>query len=170
MSTFLLIAGVLLLSAGVVFAFRSATSGVAFSYLGIMALYDSRYVAIDSNLVLFWALGVLIVLFANFWRRMRRPATNVCRNYIVGGTLVGMLVGMLLGYAGMVGGAVVGAALGAVAWSRTPSGHASGRIRPNRPSGSGDDVDCRDCPRCRGKRLTAPPLSHPAPGRILTRY
>ena len=56
---------------------------------------------------------------------MRRPATNVCRNYIVGGTLVGMLVGMLLGYAGMVGGAVVGAALGAVAWSRTPSGHAS---------------------------------------------
>lgn len=62
MSTFLLIAGVLLLSAGVVFAFRSATSGVAFSYLGIMALYDSRYVAIDSNLVLFWALGVLIVL------------------------------------------------------------------------------------------------------------
>ncbi|MDO5333548.1 MAG: hypothetical protein Q4F93_05985 [bacterium] len=125
MSTFLLIAGVLLLSAGVVLAFRSATSGVAFSYLGIMALYDSRYVAIDSNLVLFWALGVLIVLFANFWRRMRRPATNVCRNYIVGGTLVGMLVGMLLGYAGMVGGAVVGAALGAVAWSRTPSGHAS---------------------------------------------
>ena len=75
--------------------------------------------------MLFWALGVLIVLFANFWRRMRRPATNVCRNYIVGGTLVGMLVGMLLGYAGMIGGAVVGAALGAVAWSRTPSGHAS---------------------------------------------
>lgn len=111
MSTFLLIASVLLLSAGVVFAFRSATSGAAFSYLGIMALYDSRYVAIDSNLVLFWALGVLIVLFANFWRRMRRPATNVCRNYIVGGTLVGMLVGMLLGYAGMIGGAVVGAAL-----------------------------------------------------------
>lgn len=53
MSTFLLIASVLLLSAGVVFAFRSATSGAAFSYLGIMALYDSRYVAIDSNLVLF---------------------------------------------------------------------------------------------------------------------
>lgn len=125
METLLLVAGVILLSGAVVLAFRSASSGVAMSYLGISAVRGSKYVVINDQLLLFWAMAAMIVLLAGFWQRRRLPLPNLCLNYIVGGTLVGMIVGAVLGYSAMVGGAMAGALLGGVAWKRTRSGEAT---------------------------------------------
>ena len=124
MSQLLLIAGAVLLSGAIVLAFRSSVSGVAFSYLGLSALRGSKYISLNNNLMLFWALAVLIVLIINFWRGRKPNVPSVCRNYIVGGALVGMIVGLVMGYAGMIIGSAIGAMLGGIAWSRTASGNA----------------------------------------------
>ena len=125
MGQLLLIVGALLLSAAVVLAFRSSASGAAFSYLGISALRGSKYIIFNDNLLLFWALAVLIVLTITMWRGKSLNLPQVCRNYIVGGSLAGMALGLLGGYGLLVGDTAIGAVLGAVAWSRTASGISS---------------------------------------------
>ena len=122
MTQLLLIAGVIILSAGVVFAFRNASSGAAFSYMGLTSIYGSKISYINAGLVCFWALAVLIVLFVNIWRQHKLQIPNVGRNFIVGGALVGMVAGLVLGYAAMVVGSALGVCLGTMAWWRTPSG------------------------------------------------
>lgn len=121
METLLLTGGVIMICAALVMAFRSASSGAAFAFIGVSAAVDSGYVSVPSSTLLFWAIAVMIVLFIGWMRVRMIPVSNVCRNYIVGGALVGMLVGLTLGHAAMVTGSVAGAALGGVAFSRITS-------------------------------------------------
>lgn len=111
----LLIVGVILVSGGLVSAFRSSTSGAAFTFMGVSALDRSRYAAIDSQTLLFWAIAVLIVLFIGYSSRKSDVVPNLWKNYIVGGALAGMVVGLIYGQAGMIVGSAAGAVLGAVA-------------------------------------------------------
>lgn len=127
METLLLIVGVLALCGALVMAFRSSSSGAAFAYLGVVAVVNSGYVSIPSSTLLFWAIAVLIILFIG-WMHVRVVRVPViCRNYIVGGALVGMIAGLTLGNAAMVAGSALGAVLGAVAFSRTPASGIIGR-------------------------------------------
>ena len=57
METLLLIGGVILLSGGLVMAFRSSSSGAASAYLGASALSQSGRVLIPSSTLLFWAVA-----------------------------------------------------------------------------------------------------------------
>lgn len=118
METLLLTAGVLALCGAMVMAFRSSSSGAAFAYLGTIALTRSGYVSIPSSTLLFWAIAVLIVLFIGWMRVRMVNVTGVCRNYIVGGSLVGMIAGLTMGSAAMIAGSAIGAMLGGVAFSR----------------------------------------------------
>ena len=122
-----LILGVLLASAGIVFAFRSSGAGAAFSFFGAKALAESHYALIDNRTLLFWAIAVMIVLFVDFSSRKKTDVAQVWRNYIVGGAIVGMAVGLLYGQAGMITGSAAGAALGGVACSRISRGQADMR-------------------------------------------
>lgn len=122
METLLLIGSVICLTGGIVWAFRSATSGVAFTYLGLGALYNSRFIAVSSNEMLFWAIASLLLIFAGFSRLYRSRFPHVWRNYIVGGALVGMVAGCTLGHPGIISGAALGAMLGGVAYTRTAAG------------------------------------------------
>ena len=81
----LLIVGVILVSGGLVWAFRSSASGAAFTFMGVSALDRSRYAAIDSQTLLFWAIAVLIVLFIGYSSRKSDVVPNLWKNYIVGG-------------------------------------------------------------------------------------
>ncbi len=119
METLLLIGGVILLSGGLVMAFRSSSSGAASAYLGASALSQSGRVLIPSSTLLFWAVAVMLILVINWMRVRMLPVTGVFRNYVVGGALVGMMAGISLGNAAMTVGSVIGALLGGVAWSRT---------------------------------------------------
>ena len=79
--------------------------------------------AVNDNTLLFWAIAVLLVLMIYSWNRARLLAVpGVCRNYIVGGTLVGMMAGVVLGNAGLICGAAIGAVLGGVAYGRNAQG------------------------------------------------
>lgn len=124
-SVLLLIAGAICLSGALVSAFRWSTTGLAFAYLGMMAVRQSACIRIDSNLMLFWAVATLILLVVRLWTPHMQPVSQTGRNYIVGGALVGMLPGVLLGYAEMIIGSVIGAFLGLIAWRRTPKGSES---------------------------------------------
>ncbi len=93
-------------------AFRSSSSGAAFAYLGAVAVVNSGYVSIASSTLLFWAIAVLIILFIGWMRVPWVRVPVICRNYIVGGALVGMVAGLTLGYAAMIGGSALGAGLG----------------------------------------------------------
>ena len=114
----LLIVGVILVSGGLVWAFRSSASGAAFTFMGVSALDRSRYAASDSQTLLFWAIAVLIVLFIGYSSRKSDVVPNLWKNYIVGGALAGMVVGLTYGQAGMIVGSAAGAVLGAVACGR----------------------------------------------------
>lgn len=114
----LLILSVILTSAGLVFAFRSSSSGVAFAYLGVNLLRKSEYAAIDTQALLFWAAATLIVLFIPILQRNRKKIPYTLQNYIVGGAFVGMLVGITFGQAGMTSGSAIGAVLGGIACNR----------------------------------------------------
>lgn len=127
MDVLLLIAGVLALCGALVMAFRSSSSGAAFAYLGTVALTNSRYVSIPSSTLLFWAIAVLIILFIGWMRVRMTKVPGVCRNYIVGGSLVGMIAGLTLGSAAMIAGSAIGAMLGGVAYSRISASGLSGR-------------------------------------------
>lgn len=122
-----LILGVVLLGAGTVAAFRSSSSGAACSYLGVSALGHSRYAMFDGNLLLFWAVAVLIVLFLGFAKRGFDNYPKLWKNYIVGGALAGMAVGLLYGAAGVSIGAIAGAVLGGLALGRVGRGTLSYR-------------------------------------------
>ena len=86
--------------------------------MGVSALDRSRYAAIDSQTLLFWAIAVLIVLFIGYSSRKSDVVPNLWKNYIVGGALAGMVVGLTYGQAGMIVGSAAGAVLGAVACGR----------------------------------------------------
>lgn len=122
MESLLLIAGVITLSAGVVWSFRSATSGAAFALLGISALKHSDYFAINSTEMLYWAVAVLIILIVGWNNGWQIAVPKICRNYIVGGTLVGMMVGLTKGHSAMIIASVVGAVVGSIAYGRTSAG------------------------------------------------
>lgn len=125
MAMFLLILAVLLLSLGVVEAFRRPMPlAVCASFAGLVSLWYSGYsYGLSGRTLLFWAIAVIIVCGIRFAggssEADRIPAA---RYYIAGGSLVGMLAAFTLGQGGMIVGAAVGAALGGVAWSRTPGG------------------------------------------------
>lgn len=121
METLLLTGGVILLCGSLVMAFRSSSSGAAGAYLGTVAIVDSGYVSIPSSTLLFWAIAVMIVVVIGWMRVATVKVPCVCRNYIVGGALVGMIAGLTLGNAAMIGGSFLGAVLGGVAFSRTPA-------------------------------------------------
>ncbi len=121
METLLLTAGVLALCGALVMAFRSSSSGAAFAYLGAVAVVNSGYVSIASSTLLFWAIAVMIILFIGWMRVPWVRVPVICRNYIVGGALVGMVAGLTLGYAAMIGGSALGTGLGGLAFSRTPA-------------------------------------------------
>jgi len=124
METLLLVGGIIALCGGMVFAFRSASSGVVFSFLGLTAMNSSGYTAISPRILLFWAIAVLIVLFIGRARGNAPTVASLGRNYIVGGALAGMMAGVTLGHAAMVAGSALGALLGGIAYGRTVSGKA----------------------------------------------
>ena len=124
MATFLLITGVILLSAGIVEAFRHPSAGAVASYAGLVAMLNSGYGSpLTQQALLFWAIAVIMVcgisMAGGDTRQKSHPVAN---RYIAGGALVGMLAALTLGQSAMIVGSAVGAVLGGVAWSRTPSG------------------------------------------------
>ncbi|MBD5224569.1 MAG: hypothetical protein HDS68_01205 [Bacteroidales bacterium] len=127
MSTLLLIAGALMLSAGVVEAFRHPSSGAMFSFAGLVAMWDSGHLpGITGQAILFWAIAVMILFgirLAGGDTAASYPAS--ARYYIAGGAMAGMLAGLTLGQSGMIVGSALGAVVAAVAWSRTPAGRSS---------------------------------------------
>lgn len=128
MHTLLLIAGALMLSVGLVEAFRRTMPGaVCASYLGIVALWDSGYThGLSGQTLLFWAIAVCIICAIRLvGGRSESDTIPSARYYIAGGSLAGMLAGFILGQAGMIVGAALGAVLGGMAWSRTPHGRDS---------------------------------------------
>lgn len=127
MSTLLLIVGALMLSAGVVEAFRHPSTGAMFAFAGMVAMWDSGHLpGISGQAVLFWAIAVMI-LFGIRLAGGDNPASYPAsaRYYIAGGALAGMLAGLTLGRSGMIIGSAVGAAIAGIAWSRTPAGRNS---------------------------------------------
>lgn len=124
MATFLLITGVILLSVGIVEAFRHPSAGAVAAYAGIISLSYSGYGAsLSQRTLLFWAIAVIIVCGISMAGGDRIPhGQTPARYYITGGALAGMLAGLTLGQSGMIIGSAIGAILGGLAWSRTPSG------------------------------------------------
>jgi hypothetical protein len=113
-----LIIGVLLMSGGLVSAFRSSTTGAACSYMGVQSLRHSGYAIISADTLLFWAVAVLLVLFIGYYSRQEQVIPKEWKNFIVGGALLGVLVGLTIGRAEMIVGAALGATLGGVACSK----------------------------------------------------
>ncbi len=117
-----LILGVIMLSSGVVMAFRSSSSGVAFSYIGVSALSHSRYAVFNEEVLVFWAIAAVIVVVIDLVKRGFGHYPNLWKNYIVGGALAGMAVGLVYGSSGVSIGAIAGAVLGGLACRRVGGG------------------------------------------------
>ncbi len=127
MSTLLLIAGALMLSAGVVGAFRHPSTGAMFAFVGLVAMWNSGHLpGLSGQSILFWAIAVMI-LFGIRLAGGDTPSSypSSSRYYIAGGALVGMLAGLTLGQSAMIVGSAIGAVVAALAWSRTPAGRSS---------------------------------------------
>lgn len=129
MATFLLVSGVILLSAGVVLAFRRTSAAAVLAYAGLVAVWYSGYAAaIMQSSLLFWAIAVIIVCGIRMaGGGASSDSAPVARYYITGGALAGMLAGLTLGQSGMISGSVTGCIIGALAWSRTPAGRGYSR-------------------------------------------
>jgi len=129
----LLIAGVIMMCAALAFAFStddSISSGCAYAYLGLGALYKSGYISVQANVLLFWAVAVLIVLLIRWMGVKPIKVPRMGRRYILIGSLAGMMVGVAAsGVASMSIGAIVGAMLGASAFWRTAIGAKFGRTK-----------------------------------------
>lgn len=117
-----LILGVIMLSSGVVMAFRSSSSGVAFSYIGVSALSHSRYAVFNEEVLVFWAIAAVIVVVIDLVKRGFGNYPNLWKNYIVGVALAGMAVGLVYGSSGVSIGAIAGAVLGGLACRRAGGG------------------------------------------------
>ena len=125
MNAFLLVGGVLMLSAGLVLAFRHFSSGAMFSYLGMWCVASSGYAVIGRQALVFWAVATIVVCAIGAARRTDLSPVPA-RYFITGGALTGMLAGLTLGQAPMILAAAIGAVLGGILYSRTPSGKQAG--------------------------------------------
>lgn len=124
MATFMLVTGVILLSAGIVMAFRLPSSAAMLSYAALIAIWYSGYSSgLTQRGLLFWAIAVIIICgigMAGGGDALR--GLPLARYYTVGGALAGMLAAIAAGQSVMILGAAAGAFIGAIAWSRTPAG------------------------------------------------
>lgn len=124
MAAFLLIVCALSMSVSLVMAFRSSALSVVAAYVGMWAASTSRYAYLPSDVLLFWAVAVWVVVGIDIARRDGRvyfPSAG--RVYIAGGSLIGMLVGLVMGgAAALTLGAAIGTVLGAMAFTRFGSG------------------------------------------------
>lgn len=123
MAAFLLIVCALSMSVSVVMAFRSSALSVVAAYVGMWAASTSRYAYLSSDVLLFWAVAVCVVVGIDIARRDARvyfPSAG--RAYIAGGSLIGMLVGVVMGSAALTLGAAIGTVFGALAFTRFGSG------------------------------------------------
>lgn len=117
MDEFYLISGALLMSAAIVMAFRTSSGGAVAAYAGAWAMRASGYAPIDSTLLLFWAIAVMIVVCIDMTRRSPVGAPRRARYFIVGGAIVGTVTaGLTFHQAGAIIGAATGAILGAAAY------------------------------------------------------
>lgn len=117
MATFYLIAGALLMSAALVLAFRSSTPAVVAAYAGVWAMRASGYAPVSSQLLLFWAIAVLLVISIGMARDSRRAIPARARGFMVGGALAGMAAGLAFHQAGVILCSAAGVVLGALAFS-----------------------------------------------------
>ena len=115
MTTFFLIIGAIALSLAAVCVFLKPTGGAVAAYFGLWALKKSGYCLVGGNILLFWAVAVLIVVGIQAARGGigRFPARLRC--YVGGGAMALAAVGALVATGGIIVGAVAGAAFGAVA-------------------------------------------------------
>lgn len=130
MEILLLIVGIVMICAALAYAFASdaLASGCACAYLGVMALNSSRYVTINSDQLIFWAIAVLILLVARWFGARQSAVTARGRRFVAVGALAGMMAGAALGGIGsMIAGSAIGAVLGLFAFSRNPAAMLSGR-------------------------------------------
>ena len=109
MDEFYLISGALLMSAAIVMAFRTSSGGAVAAYAGAWAMRASGYAPIDSTLLLFWAIAVMIVVCIDM---TRRSPVGAPRRAIVGT----VTAGLTFHQAGAILGAATGAILGAAAY------------------------------------------------------
>lgn len=106
MDEFYLISGALLMSAAIVMAFRTSSGGAVTAYAGAWAMRASGYAPIDSTLLLFWAIAVMIVVCIDMTRRSPVGAPRRARYFIVGGAIVGTVTaGLTFHQAGAILGA-----------------------------------------------------------------
>lgn len=131
MNTFLLVGGVLMVSVGLVLAFRQSSGGAMFSYLGMWSLAGSGYALIPQRTLMFWAIATVIVCGIGMARLTASSLSATCRRFIVGGTLTGMIAGLTCGQGVMIILAAAGAVAGGVIFRNTPAGRSvAGSIWP----------------------------------------
>lgn len=122
MQMFLLVIGVILLSAAIILAYRPVVPAAVVAYAALWSLRQSGFVNLSAGAMLYWGIAVIIVLLLDHLQ----PDTAHGRGglaYICTGILAGVVLGFTIAaQAGTIIGAAAGAVIGAVAYRRTPSG------------------------------------------------
>ena len=113
----MLILGALLLSAALLLAFRRPTAGTVSAYAGVWAMRASGYCPLSTQIMLFWAVAVLVVVSIEMARRPPVTVPLRARAFIAGGALAGAAAGMAMWQTGAIVGAAAGVLLGVVAYS-----------------------------------------------------
>lgn len=120
----LAIVAIVLAIAGVAACFVRRVPAVVLSYAGLLCVYFTHTPLVDSSMLVFWGIAVLLVLGISYMVPPQPDIALVGRAYVSVGAVAGSLLGFLVAptVAAVILGGVVGALLGATAFRSTPRG------------------------------------------------
>ena len=123
MNEILLIVGLALLAAALVFVVRPWLPSAITAMAALVALHVSTYICLPVSTFVFWGVASLIVLAIGLLLPKGEPGGSRQGScYLVAGALAGLLVGIAVDARVMILCAIFGAIFGELAYSRTPKG------------------------------------------------
>lgn len=123
MDTILLIFGLLLLVAALIFLVRPSVPSAVPAFAALVALHFSTHICLPLSTFLFWGTATLIVCVIAFLLPKGEPGGSLHGNfYLATGAIAGLLVGIAADARVMILCATFGTLFGELAYTRTPKG------------------------------------------------
>ena len=123
MDTLLLIVGLLLLCASLVFLVWQKLPACIFAYAALCALHFSAHITLPVSTFTFWGIVTAIVIAIDLLSPKGEPDGSCHGNlYMSAGAIAGLLIGISVDASIMILCAIIGAIFGQLAYSRTPKG------------------------------------------------
>lgn len=123
MDILLLIIGIILLAASLVFLIYQKLPACVFAYLALCALHFSTAICLPVSTFVFWGVATVIMLIIGRLSPKGEPDGSIMGNvYVTAGAIAGLMTGMSVDASIMILCTIVGAFFGQLAYSRTHKG------------------------------------------------